>query len=172
MRIGTALVCTAATAGFVAATVTGIVPTVYGCAGGATCAVGGALSLRAVLVPPAAALGARETRGLAPRRRDAEAIGRAIRSSCTPLPKDLYERTCDALVNAFGDYDTLAQLTRYELDTSLTHIAAPGPLPTVVFALLRWTESRGCTDRLIAGAFARRPEHAPLAALVRSLEET
>jgi len=63
----------------------------------------------------------------------------------------------DALLDAFGDYDSLEQMLRVNLDVRLSHIAAPEALPEVVYKLIQWAEQRDQVERLLMAARAANP---------------
>lgn len=63
----------------------------------------------------------------------------------------------EALISAFPSYADLEQMVRYQLDENLERIAGTGSLDSVVFQLIKWTESRGSLDDLIHGARVANP---------------
>ncbi len=73
------------------------------------------------------------------------------------LDKDQRKIFCAALGNAFGDYDDLNLMTRFELDTKLSGITRAGPMDEIVLDLVEWAQMNGRLDDLIQGALAQRP---------------
>jgi hypothetical protein len=68
-----------------------------------------------------------------------------------------------AILKAF-DESGLERLARFRLGVNLWEIVARGPLQTVAFELLSWTERHNRWEDLIKGALAENPSNGDLAA--------
>jgi hypothetical protein len=67
----------------------------------------------------------------------------------------------DALTEAF-DFDTFAQMLRFELDKKVQNIAGSGPLKTVAFRVIETAEMEGWTLDLLRAARIANPGNAAL----------
>jgi hypothetical protein len=74
-----------------------------------------------------------------------------------------------ALVSAFPSYAELERLTQFRLDVALPTIVANGALDHVVFELIRWSQARGCTEKLYRAACEERPGSTDLASFERTV---
>ena len=73
-----------------------------------------------------------------------------------------------ALVSAFPSYGELEQWMQFRLDVALPTIVANGGLDHVVFELIRWSQARGCTEKLYRAACEERPGNTDLASFERT----
>ena len=78
------------------------------------------------------------------------------------LDGEQLERVHDALMDAFPTPGDLERLVRFGLSENV-HEVATGTLNEVAFGLLRWSEARGCTRKLLAAACVRNPGNPKLA---------
>jgi hypothetical protein len=75
----------------------------------------------------------------------------------------------EALTAAF-DRAGLEQLLAFELDEDLDRIAGDGPLPDVVFDLVRWAERQGRVLELVAAGRAANPGNDEVQAVANELQ--
>src|SRR4051812_27452702 len=73
----------------------------------------------------------------------------------------------EALLNAFPTQDGLRQMVRYGLDQNLEEFAPVTNLRSTVFEVLRWAESNGKLDAVLASALKANPENPRLLAFAR-----
>jgi S1-C subfamily serine protease len=81
------------------------------------------------------------------------------------LPRPLFKELFDALKGGFPSYVDLELMVRLGLNERLADIAAPGPVPPVVLALITWAEARGRIVELVIAAAAANPGEPALAAV-------
>src|SRR5690348_14389437 len=74
----------------------------------------------------------------------------------------------EALLHAFTA-SSLAQMVRYKLDENLEHIVSNADLAGAVFNLIRWAESNGKLEALLAASRAFNPGNPKLDELASSL---
>lgn len=70
----------------------------------------------------------------------------------------------DALLSAFQSRADLEQLTLFQLEENLNHIAGGDNLSSIVFNLIQWAEARGRTQELVEGALEQNPRNSALQA--------
>ncbi|MEO0968203.1 MAG: SUMF1/EgtB/PvdO family nonheme iron enzyme, partial [Cyanobacteria bacterium J06639_18] len=69
------------------------------------------------------------------------------------LSGDERQKLCEALVDAFPNYDDLEMMVSFYFDQNLHGIAGSGDLNKVAFKLVRWAEKSGKLEDLIVGAY-------------------
>jgi hypothetical protein len=88
-----------------------------------------------------------------------------------PLPPVLtgqdQRELVEALLHTFPSPDDLKQFVRFGLDENLDAIAGNAGLRTVIFELIRHTESHGTTRELLSAAIAERPGNPKLRAFMQ-----
>ena len=92
-----------------------------------------------------------------------------VPASVGRLDGDAHRRLGAALLSAFPSRPALEQLLRFGLNANLDAVAGNGPLSAVVFEVIRWAESRGHLDALLATAQRQNPGNGDLRAFVASL---
>jgi Effector-associated domain 1/Trypsin-like peptidase domain len=80
-----------------------------------------------------------------------------------------WQKLTDALAHAYPSLDALGMMLKFRCEVSLSDIAAPGPLPTVVYRVIEDAEAKGWTARLIAGARESNPGNPQLAAVAAEI---
>jgi hypothetical protein len=80
-----------------------------------------------------------------------------------------WQKLTDALSHAYPSLDTLAMMLQFRCDVALGDIAAPGPLPAVVFKVIQDAEAKGWTSKLVAGARESNPGNAELATVAAEI---
>jgi hypothetical protein len=80
-----------------------------------------------------------------------------------------WQQLNDALVSAFPNEGALARMLRFRCEVALANVAAPAPLPQMVFDVIETAEAEGWTARLIAGARESNPGNADLAAAAAAI---
>lgn len=85
------------------------------------------------------------------------------------LTRPELEQIGEALLSGFPSWGDLDQLAAFALDIDLEAEVGKGPLRTVTFELLKFTQARGWTEALLRQAVARRPGNPTLAGQQRLL---
>jgi len=80
-----------------------------------------------------------------------------------------WQKLNDALSHAFPSLDALELMLRFRCGVALADLAAPGPVPMVVFRVVEDAEAKGWTPKLIAGARESNPGNPELAAVAAEL---
>src|SRR4051812_40549544 len=81
-----------------------------------------------------------------------------------PIPGVMVEEICDAILSGY-DANELAMMVRTKLGVTLNVIVGQGPLGTMVFDLVEWSEKRGKTAELIRAAYKGNPTNPDIQAL-------
>jgi hypothetical protein len=81
-------------------------------------------------------------------------------------PPALLRQTQAALLSAYPDFTSLAQMVRFEFKERLREITPEANLTTVVFGLLEWAEARGRLRELVLAAHRGNPGNPKLLALL------
>ena len=80
-----------------------------------------------------------------------------------------WQQLNDAIVRAFPTMDALEMMLQFRCGVALGTIAAPGPLPAVVFKVIQDAEAKGWTAKLVAGARESNPGNADLASAAAAI---
>src|SRR4051812_9594921 len=78
------------------------------------------------------------------------------------------ERLNNALNSAYPSYNQFDMMLQFKVNRSLPNLAAPGPMPEVIFTVIRKAEAGGWTDDLVTNACLANPGNRDLKELVES----
>ena len=80
-----------------------------------------------------------------------------------------YKQLLNALLSAFSTLEALEAMVQFQLGENLQAITGRDGLNATIFDLIRWTEARGKTQRLIEGALEENPTNPGLREFAESV---